>query len=124
MVTLPLGSSVMAAMKESLRGMPAKSAMALRRLTTTNGAASRSDVCRPPMLTAAETTMGGSGGREFEGVGVPVLEGEAPLVMLDVGVWLGVRVMLALDEVVRVERAVRDCVEEAVTVTVEVSDEL
>jgi len=76
------------------------------------------------MLTAAETTMGGSGGREFEGVGVPVLEGEAPLVMLDVGVWLGVRVMLALDEVVRVERAVRDCVEEAVTVPVEVSDEL
>ncbi len=118
MVTAPLGNSVMEAMKEASRGMLASAAMVVRRDTTTLGVLSRSEVLRPPMFTAAETTMGGRGGRELEGVGEVVREGDAPTVTLGVGVCVGVRVTLALAVSERVGLAVRVCVREPVTVPV------
>lgn len=116
---MPLGSSVMAAIKEASKGIFARLAMVERRDTTTPGALTRSAVCRPPMLTAADTTMGGRGGRELEGVGVDVREGEAPTVTLGVGVCVGVRVTEALAVSLRVGLAVRVVVSEPVTVAVE-----
>ena len=118
MVTFPLGSSVMAAIKDESRGMLAMDAMAVRRATTTLGADTRSAVCRPPRFTEADTTMGGKGGRELEGVGVGLADGEAPTVTLGVGVCEGVRVTLALGVSVRLGRAVRVTVTEPVTVPV------
>jgi hypothetical protein len=62
--------------------------------------------------------MGGKGGRELEGVGVGLADGEAPSVTLGVGVCEGVRVTLALGVSVRLGRAVRVTVTEPVTVPV------
>ena len=95
-VVAPEGSSRMEDTSASSRGMPATPATERRRLTVTAGAANTSAVVSPPMLSCAFTTAGAMGALEGEGVDVGVMEREAPTEGVVVGVWVGVRVAVAV----------------------------
>ena len=91
MVT-PDGSSTMEATSAFSRGMPATFASVRRRLVVAAGALTISAVVRPAMTNCAATIAGGMGTFELEGVGVGVVEREAPTEGVVVGVGVGVRV--------------------------------